>query len=682
MKDKPNPGKFYWIVVACLAVGAALAAQFSTRVSKLGDGSMRVEWDSQSGTRYEVYWGSNLNSGWRLMTNLTASGPTSVAFDAGAPDRTHPSNSALRVYKIREANPTSILTDITGNVIWTEAGSPYVITNIIHIQPGASLTIMPNVRVTFSSSGALYVDGTLKALGDSTRPVVFTSLKTFPAAGDWPGLRFTDASIDVQCVLSNSVVEYAQVGITCMDASPKIVNSWIHLNSQQGIHLTRSSPLIQNNLIERNGSYGIYVYDTSSPQILDNQVVVNGSYGIYLLGTSVNGHNSLAVVRGNVLAGNVTYDLIAQSYFQPTNVVTIDARSNWWGTADSALIASRIYDYTESPANSPVVNFGNWLSSQGGTAVAGKFVSGPVYGNTVWQTSDSPIKVIGDILVTSNATLTIQAGVQVQFMGNFLFQVDGTLQALGQPASQIYFTSGDFFPLPGDWQGIRFTDTSVDSQCVISNTVVEYAVIGVTCLDASPRILNSLIQFNSQQGIMLTRSSPLIQGNTIENNGSYGIRGTDTSSPQILNNEVTANGSYGVYFTGTGSVGHNSLPLIRGNTLAGNTTYDLIFQTYYQPTNVVVIDVRSNWWGTADASLIGGRIYDYTEGTLIIDAIDAKSNQLIWRGSISDAVNDPTDLHKKALKAVDIIFKKFPVKQSDPSIKLKDSKPIARRNGK
>ena len=76
------------------------------------------------------------------------------------------------------------------------------------------------------------------------------------------------------------------------------------------------------------------------------------------------------------------------------------------------------------------------------------------------------------------------------------------------------------------------------------------------------------------------------------------------------------------------------------------------------------------------------RIYDYTEGTLIIDAIDAKSKQLFWRGSISDAVNDPTDLHKKAVKAVDIIFKKFPIKQKDSSIKLNNSKPIARRNSK
>jgi len=60
--------------------------------------------------------------------------------------------------------------------------------------------------------------------------------------------------------------------------------------------------------------------------------VTNSGWGLYLLGTSVSGHNSLPQVRGNDLMGNTSYDLIAQSYFQPTNVVVIDARSNWWGT--------------------------------------------------------------------------------------------------------------------------------------------------------------------------------------------------------------------------------------------------------------------------------------------------------------------------------------------------------------
>jgi hypothetical protein len=52
--------------------------------------------------------------------------------------------------------------------------------------------------------------------------------------------------------------------------------------------------------------------------------------------------------------------------------------------------------------------------------------------------------------------------------------------------------------------------------------------------------------------------------------------------------------------------------------------------------------------------------FEYTEGTLIVDVINAKTKVLVWRGSISDAVSDPTDLHTKASAAVKQIFKKYP----------------------
>lgn len=59
----------------------------------------------------------------------------------------------------------------------------------------------------------------------------------------------------------------------------------------------------------------------------------------------------------------------------------------------------------------------------------------------------------------------------------------------------------------------------------------------------------------------------------------------------------------------------------------------------------------------------GRNAFQYTEGTLIIDVISAKTKTLVWRGSISDAVSDPGDLHKKATAAVKQIFKKFPDKE-------------------
>ena len=57
------------------------------------------------------------------------------------------------------------------------------------------------------------------------------------------------------------------------------------------------------------------------------------------------------------------------------------------------------------------------------------------------------------------------------------------------------------------------------------------------------------------------------------------------------------------------------------------------------------------------------RIGVYTEGTLIIDAIDSKSKKLVWRGSIADAIaTDLASLQEEATKAVELIFRKYPVK--------------------
>jgi hypothetical protein len=67
----------------------------------------------------------------------------------------------------------------------------------------------------------------------------------------------------------------------------------------------------------------------------------------------------------------------------------------------------------------------------------------------------------------------------------------------------------------------------------------------------------------------------------------------------------------------------------------------------------------------------------YTEGTLIIDAIDAETNQLIWRGSISGAIDNPENLHKKVMKAVEIIFRKFPIKPGSAPLRQNESPPTA-----
>jgi hypothetical protein len=75
------------------------------------------------------------------------------------------------------------------------------------------------------------------------------------------------------------------------------------------------------------------------------------------------------------------------------------------------------------------------------------------------------------------------------------------------------------------------------------------------------------------------------------------------------------------------------------------------------------IDVRDYGYGYWRPYRYGPStdVYQYTEGTLIIDMIDAKNNKLVWRGWTSRVVNQPSISEALLEKALGEIFKNFPL---------------------
>lgn len=66
------------------------------------------------------------------------------------------------------------------------------------------------------------------------------------------------------------------------------------------------------------------------------------------------------------------------------------------------------------------------------------------------------------------------------------------------------------------------------------------------------------------------------------------------------------------------------------------------------------------------------RTMTITEGTLVLDVVDARSKELIWRGSIQGEVDNVNQLQRRAEKAAQAIMKKYPV----PPVQTPPSKPI------
>ena len=91
-------------------------------------------------------------------------------------------------------------------------------------------------------------------------------------------------------------------------------------------------------------------------------------------------------------------------------------------------------------------------------------------------TKNSPYNINGEITIPDGSTLTIEPGVEVIFTGNYKFNVQGRLLAIGTETDTIFFTINDttgfhHLTLPdGGWHGIKILDIASSND----STIFEY----------------------------------------------------------------------------------------------------------------------------------------------------------------------------------------------------------------
>ena len=67
------------------------------------------------------------------------------------------------------------------------------------------------------------------------------------------------------------------------------------------------------------------------------------------------------------------------------------------------------------------------------------------------------------------------------------------------------------------------------------------------------------------------------------------------------------------------------------------------------------------WRGMGGWASTSTTVSEYTVGTLVVDIFDAKSKELLFRGTASDELSDKAEKNQKKLaKASDKMFKDFP----------------------
>ena len=183
------------------------------------------------------------------------------------------------------------------------------------------------------------------------------------------------------------------------------------------------------------------------------------------------------------------------------------------------------------------------------------WASTPVSGDVddqLWTAAGSPYLVIGDVSVGS---LVIQPGVEVQFQGNYHFQVPGVLQVRGTAGNEVRFTTTN---AAVGWQGICFDNGGPGS--FLNHAIIEYSK------NSGVRITNSAPAGGGVPAFtnctIINNSSPVFGG---------GIDARLRSGDLVLDNCDLRNNTCGVHGGGINAILTTGTLKMVGCTVVSNT---------------------------------------------------------------------------------------------------------------
>ncbi|MDI6690913.1 MAG: NosD domain-containing protein, partial [Candidatus Bathyarchaeota archaeon] len=171
--------------------------------------------------------------------------------------------------------------------------------------------------------------------------------------------------------------------------------------------------------------------------------------------------------------------------------------------------------------------------------VKATYVEGYITLDTIWTLVDSPYIISNETIVFSNATLTIEPGVEVLFGGFFNIIVEGRLIAEGAENKAIKFTSNALEPEAGAWGTLRFNSTQESS---LFHCIVEYGLNGITVENGCVNIQKSTVRHNSENGVKILDGYVYIENCELINNALGGIFVSDGSQVSVQNNFISGNG--------------------------------------------------------------------------------------------------------------------------------------------
>ena len=349
--------------------------------------------------------------------------------------------------------------NITTSATWQKQNVPYYVSQSLALQDnvdGVTIDIDDGASFYFAENRQFAIGqsypGVLRVNGD-TEGVIFSSIAETPAPGDWIGLIFFNHSDGSS--MNEATVAYA-------GRSGSYVG---------GIYLSNTQVTVSNSRVTRSSKNGIYLASSSELSLGGSEIDNNALTG-------------LVVNNGTTLASG-TFD-----------------RNNFHDNGE--------YPVSIYPNHIPELDTDTSYDQNSKDYI--HIRSGSVIDDAIWPLLDVPYLVDGTVTVQDNTDgvlLQIAESVTIAFNTNGTFEIGtsypGALQAIGGSSTPITFTSVQDTKTAGDWRGIRYQNSCVDSESILRNVIVEYggsnANGNVTFVNCDGTLADAQIKHSSSWGV-------------------------------------------------------------------------------------------------------------------------------------------------------------------------------------
>ncbi|MFQ6082597.1 MAG: lamin tail domain-containing protein [Candidatus Aminicenantia bacterium] len=356
---------------------------------------------------------------------------------------------------------------------FTYFGSPYIIGNTLYVLEGKTLKVEPGVTIKFVPKWGTEIRGSLEAIGEEGKEIIFTSTDD----KYWSGIRFEkdEPEAQISSHLEHIKIEKARI---CLD---------IICTGTTMLRVNQSAISFKNSILESDDSSKIAIFLNNSSSTLENITFSKFNTSVHIRGGSVKVKDC--------------------SFFENSSGIYMDysavpeIKRNTFKNNSTPIYFSAAYPLFE----------GNLVENNtfNGILVGPGFLS-----TTTWQ-ADLPY-IMENGAVGPGATLTLEPGTIVKFNGGRMI-IYGKLIAKGSSSQPIVFTSfkddnygGDTNndgastqATSSDWHNIYFHS----SGSLLDNVIVRYGGrkgmpwwinVGAITLgkDVEIEIKNSIIERN------------------------------------------------------------------------------------------------------------------------------------------------------------------------------------------